>query len=79
MTVEVIDVTKPVEVISVGLQGPAGSPGGAGIEYLFGSGTPAGGLGLDDDVYQDTDTGTIYKKVTGSWVNQNITINSGFF
>ena len=79
MPVEVVDITTPVEVITVGLQGPAGSPGGAGIEYLFGSGVPAGGLGSDDDVYQDQDTGTMYKKVGGSWVNQSIVINSGFF
>ena len=65
-----------------GPQGPAGADGADGADgapgsqYLFGSGVPSNALGVDGDIYQDTDTEDQYKKIAGSWVFQN-TIASG--
>ena len=53
-----------------GDSGANGSNGTNGNQHFVGNGTPAGGLGNDNDVYTDADTGDIYLKVTGSWVLQ---------
>lgn len=50
-----------------GLPGANGSDGQDGSRTYVGSGAPAGGLGIDNDVYIDTDNGDIYTKSMGSW------------
>lgn len=35
--------------------------------WLFASGVPAGGTGVNGNVYQDTATGIVYRKTAGSW------------
>lgn len=41
--------------------------GGVGSQILTGAGAPATGLGSDGDLYLDTASGDVYKKVSGSW------------
>lgn len=48
------------------LVGPAGTP----KEILFGVIAPSNANGVDGDVYVDTATGNVYKKITGAWVLQ---------
>lgn len=60
---------------STGGQGPAGPNGTPGAivitsDVLFGEGVPDPGLGTDGQVYVDTLTDDVYKKITGSWVLQ---------
>ena len=56
---------------ATGTTGPKGDDGDAGSKILFGSGAPGGGLGEDDDMYNDTTTSypqmDVYQKVTGTW------------
>lgn len=55
-----------------GQQGLAGTAGAVVItaDLLFGSGPPSGALGVDGQVYVDTDNDDVYKKITGAWVLQ---------
>lgn len=53
-----------------GLQGPAGADGYSGFNFLTGNVAPAGGTGVNGDVYLDNTTGDFYKKLVGSWVLQ---------
>jgi len=56
---------------ATGAAGATGAIGAAGSKILFGSGAPGGGLGADDDMYNDTTTSypqmDVYQKVTGTW------------
>lgn len=55
-----------------GSQGPNGTPGAVVItsDILFGTGVPSDSLGTDGQVYVDTSTENVYKKVSGHWVLQ---------
>jgi hypothetical protein len=57
---------------STGLTGANGTDGTDGVEEFFGSGVPAGGLGVDGDRYNDTTTTApqmdVYQKQVGVWV-----------
>lgn len=46
------------------LQGPAGAPGS---QIIFGTGTPASGVGQAGDVFFATDTSYIYQKTSSGW------------
>jgi hypothetical protein len=46
--------------------GPAGTPGVS--NFFFEAGTPSDDDGADGDIYWDTDTDDVYKKIGGSWV-----------
>lgn len=51
----------------VGIQGPAGSPGG--FSFRTGNGAPNDALGLDNDAYADRDNrGRVYIKSAGTWI-----------
>jgi hypothetical protein len=56
---------------TVGPAGAQGTQGDAGSKILFGSGAPSGGLGVDDDMYNDTTTNypqmDVYQKVSSVW------------
>lgn len=54
----------------VGQSGVPGEDGTPGNRHFVANGSPAAGLGDDDDVYTDADNGAIWLKVTGSWVLQ---------
>lgn len=55
-----------------GSTGADGTDGTDGVEEFFGSGPPAGGLGVDGDRYNDTTTNApqldVYQKQVGVWV-----------
>lgn len=63
-SVILIEDPRQVELFTYGIQGPRGN----GI--LSGSGVPSPALGSDDDLYLDTVSGFLYKKIAGSWVFQ---------
>lgn len=51
-----------------GIQGPQGDAGADGVQVLFGTGAPAGGLGGIGDYYKATDSGDFYEKTgTSAW------------
>lgn len=50
-----------------GPQGNAGATGTAGATWYTGTGAPAGGTGVNNDLYLDLATGDVYKKTAGSW------------
>lgn len=50
-----------------GVPGQDGADGQDGSRTYVGAGAPAPGLGVDNDVYIDTDNSDIYTKVAGSW------------
>lgn len=43
-----------------------------GNYWYSGAGAPSSGLGLENDLYLNTEDNTIYQKVSGSWVLQSI-------
>lgn len=45
-----------------------GLAGASGATWRTGSGAPSNGLGIDNDLYLDTATDNIYRKVSGSYV-----------
>lgn len=49
--------------------GTNGTNGADGSQSYFGTGVPAGGLGVNGDTY-DRITGAVYKKIAGIWVDQ---------
>lgn len=51
----------------VGPAGPTGPAGTPGSVWHFGSGVPAGALGVDGDYYLDTVNGDVYFKSLGAW------------
>lgn len=65
---ERIVVTKDpiVQIVTKGIQGPAG-PAGIGSEWHQGIGAPASGLGDDNDFYLDTESNDIYEKTSSVW------------
>jgi integrin beta 8 len=68
--------------VALNLRGPIGETGAAGATWFTGSGTPAvaGVTGVDGDLYLDTATADVYKKVAGSWTkiaNLRGTMDSG--
>lgn len=44
-----------------------GPKGGTGATWYTGSGAPAAGTGVNNDLYLRTDTGAVYKKSSGTW------------
>lgn len=52
---------------AAGAQGPAGAAGSNGTVWHTGSGTPASGTGILNDLYLNTSNGTYYKKGASSW------------
>jgi hypothetical protein len=53
-----------------GIPGPTGAQGTTGDDgatWVTGSGAPTGGLGVDDDLYLDNDSGDVYQKTGGDW------------
>lgn len=86
-----ISTDKSVDIVTVGIQGPAGikgdtgdtgpAGGGGSAEWLLGSGIPSNGLGVDTNYYTDSDTEEIYRKTGGSWVltGDFNTADGGFF
>lgn len=65
-----IPTSKEVYVVGGGVVsgGSGGSGGGTSdFAYLFGSGLPDDSVGVDGNIYQDIDTGDLYKKVAGAW------------
>lgn len=69
--------TRPIKLPSggygislVAVGGSSSGGGGSDFEYLFGSGVPSNLLGVDGNLYHDTDNGDLYKKISGSWVLQ---------
>jgi hypothetical protein len=50
-----------------GIQGDTGATGAAGITWRTGSGVPSNGTGQDGDLYLDTATGDVYKRVSGAY------------
>ena len=59
-------------------KGDTGDTGIQGASILSGTGIPAGGLGLDEDLYIDDANGDFYSKAAGSWTldsNFSSTIN----
>lgn len=62
---------------ATGPQGPAG-PGGSATQWRTGSGVPADSLGVDNDLYLNTDNGDIHQKSGGAYsVIDNITGPTG--
>lgn len=55
---------------AAGPAGPAGTNGTNGASALTGSGVPGAGLGSNGDLYVDSATGDLYKKVAGVWTLQ---------
>lgn len=51
-----------------GPQGQQGQQGEQGYSVRQGQGAPSSSLGNDGDTYIDTNTGTTYMKISGSWV-----------
>jgi hypothetical protein len=47
--------------------GGPGDPGDPGVQFYFGTGVPAGGLGVDGDVYLRTANDDLYQKISGTW------------
>jgi hypothetical protein len=59
----------------VGAQGVTGSQGTTGVNglgaiFLTGTGVPSNSIGIDGDIYIDTNTSNWYLKQSGSWVFQ---------
>ena len=50
-----------------GIQGPSGVAGTPGATWYTGTTTPANTLGIDNDLFLNTTTGDVLKKVAGSW------------
>lgn len=64
-----------------GIQGPTGATGPAGADgaqWLKGTINPVSGDGADGDWYVNTTDGSIWNKVTGSWVLQYTLDSHGF-
>lgn len=66
---EVYTKTTGVWVLSGNIQGPEGPMGRMGSIWIVGTGVPDEAYGRTVDVYLDEDTGNIYTKTTGVWVN----------
>jgi len=61
-------MTSIYKKVSIGIS--TGGGGSGTFEFFFGTGVPSAGLGVNGDVYLDTITSNLYKKVTGAWVLQ---------
>jgi hypothetical protein len=80
-------VVKPIKVVvpkvvvskvTTGLPGPRGRTGPQGTpgsEWFYGEGAPAPELGVDDDLYLQSE-GTVWKKLSGTWTNTGINLSA---
>lgn len=74
----VVSISDAVDVRgAVGAQGQKGDQGdagavviGEGTDILTGTGVPDDSLGIDNELYIDTVTGNLYKKLSGHWTFQ---------
>lgn len=79
MAIVVVDF-RPGET-AVGPQGPAGFqgiPGDQGFSTLAGTSAPSIALGVDGDLYINTATGDMFKKIAGVWVFQSSLLGPAF-
>ena len=53
--------------VRTGDKGEIGDTGADGALWYFGTGVPAGGLGVDGDMYYRTTTNDVYNKAAGVW------------
>lgn len=53
-----------------GLKGATGAAGSNGTVWYTGSGVPANGTGVQNDLYINTSNGTYYKKGASTWASQ---------
>jgi hypothetical protein len=67
MTLGPITILRPDPALAGSGGMVAGPPGPQGSVWYTGAGAPAGGLGINGDLYLRTDTGDIYAKSGGTW------------